>query len=98
MPLNKTAELAERLLQIKCEKTNQVVCKLAGLGARDTLRLEAGLCLYGNDIDDTTTPIQAGLTWLIGKRRRELRDFPGAELILKELKDKPSKKRVGLKL
>jgi aminomethyltransferase len=98
VPIQKTAELAERLLQVKCEKTNQVLCKLAGLGARDTLRLEAGLCLYGNDIDVTTTPIQAGLTWLIGKRRRELKDFPGANLILKELKDKPLLKRVGLKL
>ena len=98
MPIQKTAELPERLLQVKCEKNNQVLCKLAGLGARDTLRLEAGLCLYGNDIDVTTTPIQAGLTWLIGKRRRELKDFPGANIILKELKDKPLLKRVGLKL
>ncbi len=48
--------------------------------------------------DDTTTPIQAGLIWLIGKRRRKLKDFLGANLILKELKDKPLKKRVGLKL
>lgn len=98
VPINQTAALAERLLQVKSQKTNEVLCKLAGLGARDTLRLEAGLCLYGNDIDDTTTPIQGGLTWLIGKRRRELKDFPGANLILKELKDKPTKKRVGLKL
>lgn len=41
--------------------------QLAGLGARDSLRLEAGLCLYGNDIDQTTTPIEAGLAWLVGK-------------------------------
>ena len=98
VPINQTAALAEKLLQVKCQKTNQAICKLAGLGARDTLRLEAGLCLYGNDIDDNTTPIQAGLTWLIGKRRRELKDFPGADIILKELKEKPLKKRVGLKL
>src|SRR5213079_1609698 len=49
-----------------------------GLGARDTLRLEAGLCLYGHDIDESTTPIDAGLSWTIGKNRRAARDFPGA--------------------
>ncbi len=46
--------------------------RLAGLGARDSLRLEAGLCLYGNDIDETTTPIEAGLAWTIGKRMIKL--------------------------
>ncbi|XP_042907069.1 aminomethyltransferase, mitochondrial [Parasteatoda tepidariorum] len=68
---------------------------LAGLGARDTLRLEAGLCLYGNDITDETTPIEAGLAWTIGKRRRETGGFPGDSIILKQLKEKPKKKRVG---
>ncbi|XP_053209734.1 aminomethyltransferase, mitochondrial-like [Panonychus citri] len=71
--------------------------KLAGLGARDTLRLEAGLCLYGNDIDEETTPVEAGLVWTISKSRRERKDFPGAEIIMKQLKDKPTKRRVGLK-
>ncbi|XP_015784994.1 aminomethyltransferase, mitochondrial [Tetranychus urticae] len=71
--------------------------KLAGLGARDTLRLEAGLCLYGNDIDEATTPIEAGLAWTISKTRRETRDFPGADIIMKQLKDKPTRRRVGLK-
>ena len=74
--------------------------ELSGLGARDSLRLEAGLCLYGNDIDEDTTPIEAGLTWTIGKRRRVLQnnedDFPGAEIILRQLKEKPTRKRVGL--
>ena len=74
--------------------------QLSGLGARDSLRLEAGLCLYGNDIDEDTTPIEAGLTWTIGKRRRVIQnneeDFPGAEIILRQLKDKPTRKRVGL--
>jgi aminomethyltransferase len=56
-----------------------------GLGARDTLRLEAGLCLYGHDIDETTTPVAAGLAWTIGKRRREAGGFPGAGRILKEV-------------
>ena len=49
-----------------------------GLGARDSLRLEAGLCLYGHDIDETTTPVEAGLAWTIGKRRRAEGGFPGA--------------------
>lgn len=57
----------------------------AGLGARDALRLEAGLNLYGNDIDDTCTPVDALLMWTIGKRRRQARDYPGAELIEKQL-------------
>lgn len=69
--------------------------RLAGLGARDTLRLEAGLCLYGNDIDDNTTPIEAGLAWTIGKRRRAQGGFPGDEIILKQLKNKPLRRRVG---
>jgi len=70
--------------------------KPAGLGARDTLRIEAGLCLYGNDIDEDTTPVEAGLLWTIGKRRRKEANFPGANVILQQIKDKPQKKRVGL--
>ena len=92
---DKVTEVTEKLL---ASGTGNV--QLAGLGARDSLRLEAGLCLYGNDIDENTTPIEAGLTWTIGKRRRELQnnedDFPGAEIILRQLKEKPSRKRVGI--
>lgn len=69
----------------------------AGLGARDTLRLEAGLCLYGADIDATTTPIDAGLTWAIGKRRRIEAGFPGAEVILEQIKSGTDRRRVGIK-
>ena len=69
----------------------------AGLGARDTLRLEAGLCLYGHDIDETTSPIEADLIWTIGKRRRTDGGFPGAERILAELAGGPSRRLVGLK-
>ena len=69
----------------------------AGLGARDSLRLEAGLCLYGNDIDEITTPVEADLDWVIGKRRRQEGGFPGAEVILGQLKKGPERKRVGLK-
>jgi aminomethyltransferase len=68
-----------------------------GLGARDTLRLEAGLCLYGHDIDETTTPVEATLAWTIGKRRRAEANFPGAEAILKQLADGPKRKRVGIR-
>ena len=71
-------------------------CEPAGLGARDSLRLEAGLCLYGNDIDQDTTPIEANLNWAIQKRRREEGGFPGAERILKQLADGPSRKLVGI--
>lgn len=71
--------------------------KPIGLGARDSLRLEAGLCLYGHDIDTTTSPIEAGLIWSIQKRRREEGGFPGAARIQQEIKDGPSRVRVGLK-
>nr|CAB3221501.1 aminomethyltransferase, mitochondrial-like [Phallusia mammillata] len=89
IPIEKTVEMAEALLE------NPKV-ELAGLGARDSLRLEAGLCLYGNDIDESTTPVEASLTWCIGKRRRAEANFPGAEIILKQIKDKPDRRRVGL--
>jgi len=72
--------------------------KPVGLGARDTLRLEAGLCLYGHDIDTTTSPIEADLIWSIGKRRREGGGFPGADRIRREIAEGPSRRRVGLKL
>ncbi len=67
-----------------------------GLGARDSLRLEAGLCLYGHDIDAGTSPIEAGLAWAIAKRRRQAGDFPGAARILKELAEGPARRRVGI--
>ncbi|UWQ49020.1 glycine cleavage system aminomethyltransferase GcvT [Leisingera caerulea] len=72
-------------------------CEPAGLGARDSLRLEAGLCLYGNDIDQSTSPIEASLSWAIQKRRKEDGGFPGAARIQKELAEGPSKKLVGIK-
>lgn len=69
----------------------------AGLGARDSLRLEAGLCLYGHDIDETTSPVEAGLTWSIGKRRRAEGGFPGAARILGEIESGPARRRVGIR-
>ena len=72
-----------------------------GLGARDSLRLEAGLCLYGNDIDTTTNPIEAALEWAMQKARRNggarAGGFPGSERILAELDNGASRRRVGLK-
>jgi aminomethyltransferase len=69
-----------------------------GLGARDSLRLEAGLCLYGHDIDESTSPVEAALNWSIGKRRRAEGGFPGYARIRDELANGPSRKRVGLVL
>jgi aminomethyltransferase len=70
----------------------------AGLGARDSLRLEAGLCLYGNDIDGTTNPVEAALTWVIGKRRLAEKNFLGAGPILEMLEHGPTRLRVGIRL
>ena len=68
-----------------------------GLGARDSLRLEAGLCLYGHDIDEMTSPVEAALVWSMQKRRRTEGGFPGAARIQKELADGPARLRVGIK-
>lgn len=124
MPAARAVELAEQLLGVPD-------VWLAGLAARDSLRLEAGLCLYGNDIDETVTPAEAGLMWTLGrstsslgqaeqqgvpsgyegtsqasatlthlcpagKRRRVAMDFPGAAVIMAQVKDKPRRRRVGL--
>ncbi|XP_055328694.1 aminomethyltransferase, mitochondrial-like [Paramacrobiotus metropolitanus] len=77
-------------------KSREGQVRMAGLGARDSLRLEAGLCLYGNDINEQTTPVEANLTWTIGKRRRKEGGFPGAEKILPQIKSGVQKKRVGI--
>lgn len=70
--------------------------QLAGLGARDSLRLEAGMCLYGTDLDEDTSPVEAGLSWVIGKERKEKGGFIGDETVLKHLKEGPPRRRVGL--
>ncbi len=87
---NETEELVRQII-------NESEVEPAGLGARDTLRLEAGLCLYGSDIDDTTTPIEAGLSWAVNKRRRKEGGFPGADVILEQLKSGTDRLRVGIK-
>lgn len=91
------AEAAERLARALLA---QPEVQPAGLGARDTLRLEAGLCLYGHDIDTHTTPVEAGLTWSIQKVRRaggeRAGGYPGAAVIDAQLASGPARKRVGL--
>lgn len=69
---------------------------LAGLGARDTLRMEAGLPLWGHELGETINPVEAGLGFALSKRRREAGDFPGAQNILADLSAGPSRKLVGL--
>ncbi len=71
--------------------------KPIGLGARDSLRLEAGLCLYGHELDETISPVEADLVWSIGKRRRTEGGFIGAKRVLKEIAEGPRRKRVGIK-
>ncbi|WP_245455774.1 glycine cleavage system aminomethyltransferase GcvT [Neorhizobium lilium] len=94
VPADKAEDLAKSLL----EHPN---CEAIGLGARDSLRLEAGLCLYGNDIDTTTSPIEAALEWAIQKVRRPGGDraggYPGAARIEEDLTSGPVRRRVGLK-
>jgi aminomethyltransferase len=89
MPGARAEELAAQLLAAAAVEP-------IGLGARDSLRLEAGLCLHGHDIDATTTPIEAGLNWSIQKRRRAEGGFPGDAVIQAQLRDGPARKRVGV--
>ena len=93
-PADIAREIAEELLANTCVAP-------IGLGARDSLRLEAGLCLYGSDVDDRTSPVEAGLSWAIQKVRRQngAREggFPGAETILGQLERRAPRNRVGLR-
>jgi aminomethyltransferase len=90
VPAGAATPLAERLLAVPGVQP-------AGLGARDSLRLEAGLPLWGNDIDELTSPVEAGLTFAIGKRRRMARDFPGAAVIRDQIANGPSRRLVGIR-
>ncbi|WP_274540602.1 glycine cleavage system aminomethyltransferase GcvT [Telmatospirillum siberiense] len=90
LPADRAEEFARRLLA-------EPEVRPIGLGARDSLRLEAGLCLYGSDIDETTTPVEAALVWSISKRRREQGGFPGAAIIQHQLREGPARLRVGIR-
>lgn len=93
------ADRAEALAHALCEDNSVMPI---GLGARDSLRLEAGLCLYGSDLDPTTTPVMASLEWAIGRVRRiggsRAGGFPGAEIILRQIAEGAPRRRVGLKV
>ncbi|MGX1197147.1 glycine cleavage system aminomethyltransferase GcvT [Parvibaculum sp. MBR-TMA-1.3b-4.2] len=89
VPADKVEALTRKLLSDERVKP-------IGLGARDSLRLEAGLCLYGHDLDEDTTPIEGALTWTISKRRRAEDEFPGAEIVLGQITNGVSRKRVGI--
>jgi aminomethyltransferase len=88
--------VSTRVKEVADLLADQPEVRPAGLGARDSLRLEAGLPLYGHDLDEHRTPIEADLAFAISKRRRAEGGFPGAERILKELEQGPIVKRVGL--
>jgi len=94
VPAHDAAKLARMLLQ-------DASVTLIGLGARDSLRTEAGLCLYGSDIDESTTPVEAALQWALQKARRRggarAGNFPGADVVLEQLERGASRRRVGLK-
>jgi aminomethyltransferase len=90
LPDDQATAFAERLLA-------EPEVKPIGLGARDSLRLEAGLCLYGHDIDESTTPAEAALGWSIPKRRREQGGFPGDAVIRRQLAQGTARRRIGLK-
>lgn len=98
IPESETVAVTEALLQTAGPEKLQ----LAGLGARDSLRLEAGMCLYGHDLDETTTPVEAALSWVIGKDRRTGGGFHGSDIILSQLTPKSKggsgieRRRIGL--
>ncbi len=98
IPPTEAVAVTESLLESATEER----LKLAGLGARDSLRLEAGMCLYGHDLNDHTTPVEGSLSWVIGKDRRTNGGFHGDKVILRQLIPKSKggsgveKRRVGL--
>lgn len=89
IPAASTVQVTEALLR-------DPEVQMAGLAARDSLRLEAGMCLYGHDLDESVSPIEGALAWCVGKDRRAKGDFLGSERVLRELKEGPPRRRVGV--
>lgn len=94
VPENNIAEFADTITNYK-DKTGNKTALWVGLGARDTLRLEAGLCLYGHELTEDISPIEAVLGWTISKRRKEQGGFLGYETVKKHLEQGVKKKRAG---
>ncbi len=90
LPADEAEGIARRLLA-------EAEVAPAGLGARDSLRLEAGLCLYGHELAPDITPVEAGLAWTIARRRRDEGGFPGATTILRQLEEGPPRRLVGIR-
>jgi len=91
VPSKQAVKLAETFLSYKDN-----IVRLAGLGARDSLRLEAGLCLYGNDLNEDITPNEANLMWTISKDKREKGNFVGSKVIRDQIKNGVKRIRVGM--
>ena len=85
----------DELLKVKNPENGSAINEMVGLGARDSLRLEAGLCLYGHDINEEVSPIEGALAWTISKRRKEEGGYLGYETVNKYIADGVIKKRCG---
>lgn len=94
IPNSCVEDFVDHLQSFKGPKDKKIA-KFVGLGARDSLRLESGLCLYGNDIDESTSPVEAVLTWTISKRRKEEGGYIGADVVNKHITDGVKRKRCG---
>lgn len=95
VPERFTLELAERLTKVKDQYLNKPLAHWVGLGARDSLRIEAGHCAYGKELTEDISPIEAGLEWLIDKRRLEEGNFLGYEQVKQQIEHGVAKRRVG---
>ena len=94
VPNSCVQDFVEHLQSFKGARDKKIA-KFVGLGARDSLRLESGLCLYGNDIDETTSPVEAVLTWTISKRRKEEGGYIGSDVVKKHIAEGVKRKRCG---